>query len=327
MDGGVITDGFLDLERKESTYDVAHGVDLSHHNKSVGYEELVKCGANFAIIKADYYFNTHSNSFLKHNISVIPYYYLDVVSQTGIDYRNNPQKFSTPQGSELSSDALKTLAQEGRALGKNKAESFLEKYREKAESLNPVSVAGLSGRIVAIDVEEYIRSKNVKKHEYRDYGRFYASMLAGWVSKVKEAYPDMLVLLYTFPDMYVSYLQYALPEDNEIIQGLPIWLAHLSRYGDDINFKNKGLERLCNSTAGGNRCIVQQYTHRGVFGVIQPKHKPFPPIHIDIDRMFYVNVVETNAGKQYVRRDVHSEYTLPATRKPSQRRPPTLAQR
>ena len=122
---------------------------------------------------------------------------------------------------------------------------------------------------------------------------------------MKQSFPDAIIIFYTFPDIYTSYLQFARPDDNTVIHGLPVWLARTRGDGSDFDLDtNKNLQRICLSSAGGNRCILHQYSHRALFGIDsakQSKNKIQPPYHIDVDRLFHVRSVMDQTGVQFVR--------------------------
>ncbi|WP_081087742.1 hypothetical protein [Burkholderia stagnalis] len=302
-DQGPLIPGFLVLPTGATGYSTVHGIDLSHHNFAyVSYDELKRCGASFAIVKMDERFRSAANELHERGITVIPYYYLSTIQNSNFDYKRHPEIFSTRSGESLSMDELTRLMEDGRSMGKTKAAEFVGAYRQHLDADHQrLRIAGMDGQIVALDVEEAFTVPSTAIQR-RAYGRFYAAMLAGWVLELRKSYPDIVLLFYTFPDMYDSYLVYALPEDHKIIHGMPVWIANTRPDGGDVDLSRKTIERLCKSASAGNRCIVHQYTHRGMFGVRTINAtKKHPPDHVDVDRFFQVETVSDATGKQYVR--------------------------
>lgn len=306
MDSGPILDGFLELEVKGGAASILHGIDLSHHNDYVDYSELARCGAEFAVVKMDKMFETHRNSLKAANIKVLPYHYLSVDSTKAKEFTAKPARFSGKSGGELPAADLKALLEIAHARGTAQAQAFVSLYQQRMKD-DDVSfdLAGLKGRFMILDVEEHFKD-GVKSTaiQRQNFGRFYAAMLSSWVAEVKTSFPDAIIVFYTFPDIFTSYLQFARPEDNVVIHGLPVWLARTRGDGSDFDLdNNKNLQRICLSSAGGNRCILHQYSHRALFGIDADKKnkKTVPPYHIDVDRLFKVKTVNDQVGVQYVR--------------------------
>jgi hypothetical protein len=300
-DSGPILDGFLDLNIDGAPVPIVHGVDLSKYNNLILYSVAKACGGDFAIVQMDTGFSAHLEQLRKVSLKVIPYGYLSVVDASGHDYKKYPAQFADLDQAAM--DALKTKA---RAIGEAKADDFIFQYEKQVpDEIRAVDIAGLQGRFVVVDVEEVFAPGSYPETQRANYGRFYGSLLAGWVARVQQKLPDVIIIFYTFPDVYASYLQYADPAENAVIHGMPIWLASTGADGGDFdltckNVRCKNLQRLCLSTSGGNRCIIHQYSHRATFPVGQvPKINP--PRHIDVDRLFYVKQVKDQAGIQFVR--------------------------
>ena len=115
-----------------------------------------------------------------------------------------------------------------------------------------------------------------------------------------------LPILYTFPAIYGLYLSFAFPEEDRCLQGLPIWIARTYRDGGEALHDVRALkqvdefvQRLCRIQAG-NRCLVHQYTHRGIFMASVPARGAVPQ-HFDLDRFYTSKIVENSVGPQHVR--------------------------
>ncbi len=256
----------------------------------------------FAILKMDSAFIAHRDKLAPLGIDVIPYSYLSVVDSKGHDYKKSPGQFSNADNTELHDFQLSDLMAIGRAMGSAKAKAFVANYNALIPSAQSnINIAGLSGQFVAIDVEEtFNRPSNAIQR--KAYGRFYAAMLSSWIEETKKDLPNVVVLFYTFPDVYTSYLQFAFPAENAVIHGMPIWLARTRADGSDFDLtSDKNLQRICLSSSGGNRCILHQYSHRATFPVSQSP-KVNPPRHIDVDRLFFVKTVQDQQGTQIVRK-------------------------
>jgi hypothetical protein len=254
----------------------------------------------------DSMFNSHRENLLRMHIPVVPYSYLSVADAAGLDYKRHPELFSRPGGVDsLDNVTLTQRMAAAEAMGKFKADLFSRAYlstlREKERSVN---LSGMDGNIIVVDVEETFDPSRFSSSEIQrvSFGRFYARMLASWIKDVRAAVPNAIFVFYTFPDVYTSYLQFALPEDNAVIHGMPVWLARTRSDGSDFDLKgDKNLQRICLSTSGGNKCIMHQYSHRVVFGDAPIIVGRPPPDHVDVDRLFPVKVVPDGEAMQYVR--------------------------
>jgi hypothetical protein len=138
--------------------------------------------------------------------------------------------------------------------------------------------------------------------------------VCSWIKTVTTKLPQTVPFLYTFPAVYGDYLQFAAPDVNACLGGMPVWVARTYGNGweairetDPTHCTGSSLcntdrlvQKLC-EIQGGNRCVIHQYTHRGTaiaIGRIVP-HRP--PPHIDFDRFYTSKTVPTNAQTQYVR--------------------------
>lgn len=301
-DSGPLLIAFADLRRGDSVFKVEHGFDLSHHNiKHVSYDEIKRCGATFAVVKMDPQYKAHVSELAKRGITTIPYHYLGMFGPNDIDYKLNPQFFSGINGKPLSQDELNQSLVLARKLGSAAASKFIAKYEESTpQNVRVAKLGGLDSEIIALDVEEAFSVPSTRSQRVA-YGRFYSAMLAAWVQSVRGAYPQATIVFYTFPSMFLDYLNFALPSDNAVIHGLPIWLANMRPNAEDIDMTKLHIQRLCGSTSGGNRCIIHQYSQRALFGV--KKIKVSPPPHLDVNRLFHVRKVADESGSQYVRQE------------------------
>lgn len=308
---GVFASSFFELHDETGrVLNLSHGVDLSDHNRP-DYDKLKACGATFAIIKLypdNPRFNTAQIKALdRRQIAVIPYYYLEMPGP----YKYFPEKF-------LSDEPLERIIADTTATGQADAQTFLNTYDQLFGADRSSSVAGLSGMVIALDVEEAIQTdtpaaKKARKgypappkdpEAYYRYGQAYTAMVASWVKTILAARPDATILFYTYPDMYMTYLSAARPEDLLVIHGLPVWLAEYTDHGGDLKdtlntYNLKGAQRLCLSSTAGNKCVVHQYTGRGSFA----------GSYVDLNRFFPVVKVRDGAGWQFVRK---VEYVQPA---------------
>jgi hypothetical protein len=306
---GVVAPGFLGLKDEKGIYQVAHGVDLSDNN-SPDYDKIKTCGADFAIIKL-YPNNTKFNlaqikALSQRQIAVVPYYYLSMPGT----YKYFPEKFS-------SDEALESIVTDTTAIGRADAQAFLKSYTTLFGDKGSVTIAGLSGNIIALDVEEAFQTTTAAAAKARTgypalnesaispdafdrYGQAYSAMVVSWVKTIQAAQPNTTILFYTYPAMYMTYLIAARPADFAVINGMPVWLAEYTVHGGDIDDAStatrEGAQQLCGSASAGNKCIIHQYTGRGAFGGASAK------AYIDLNRFFPVNQVAVASGVQYVRK-------------------------
>jgi hypothetical protein len=309
---GVVAPGFLALQDDKGVYSLTHGVDLSDNN-SPDYDKLKSCGTNFAIIKlypTNIKFNQAQIAALtQRQIVVVPYYYLAMPAS----YKYFPEKFSTDE-------ALEGIITNTTAIGQADARAFLQSYTTLFGGTTGVNIAGLTGLVIALDVEEAIQTSTpaavkaragypalqesaISADELDRYGQAYSAMVVSWVTTIQAAHPDATILFYTNPDLYTTYLTAARPADFAVINGMPVWLAEYTEHGGDItdasNSTREGAQRLCLSASAGNKCVVHQYTGRGAFGGTRAG------AYIDLDRFFVVDRIPVASGVQFVRKIVY----------------------
>lgn len=297
-DTGIVVDGFVGLV---GVTNISHGVDLSSNNV-IRYDNIVRCGGRFAFIRfdtaesIDQMYTKHREALSTQGLTIFPYAYFAIP----------PKLRLTRSYSSIRSDSAKDIAtnmQTFAAVGVTAANEFVN--RIKPFGIPNVTFAGLSGQILAIDVEEKLVDENISTSLSRAYyGRFYAKALCAWLSEVKHAYPALQPILYTTPSIFGDYLNYAFPDEQSCLHGLPIWLARTTPDGGDVIRRSHQTidlyaQRLCN-VAGGNRCIAHQYSHRGMIGASSPLDPARFP-HVDIDRIFSVKIVPDGANYQVVR--------------------------
>ena len=304
-DSGPIINGFLSLSGPRGDIAIKHGVDLSKYNENVPYDIIKRCGADFAIVKVDQSFPVHLAGLTRVGISILPYFYLSVATDATGDFKLKSGLFEQadggPDGDNGSMTAVLSTAE---VLGASKARAFLTNYSSRVpERHRQFNLAGLSGQLIVVDVEETLATPRSTLKARKNFGRFYARMLATWIADVRQQLPQAIFVFYTFPAVYQDYLQYALPADHAVIHGMPVWLARTRGDGSDFDLKSdKGLQRLCLSASGGNRCIIHQYSHRVLFAST-PWPKTGFPRHVDADRLFNVAPTTDSKGIQYVRQD------------------------
>lgn len=295
-DTGIVVDGFVEFASPSTgTYQLRHGIDLSQYNL-VDYRKLRDCGAEFAFVRIDSKYAKHVAELNKVGIQVYPYYYFPIPKKLR---QRQYYGYQTPS-SEASN--LAAFASIGREAALKYIASSIELPPAAAalvQPLNPVK------SLVALDIEEkLIDEEHSTLLERTHYGRNYARAVCSWARAVRERYPEDLVVLYTTPSIYFDYLDKALPEDHECLQGFPIWLARTTVDGGDVIRSSNSVidryaQRVC-LVAGGNRCITHQYSHRGTFGSFGATTDGSPP-HVDLNRFFDMKSVVNAAGQQYVR--------------------------
>jgi hypothetical protein len=288
----------------------SHGVDISRYQQNaIHYDRLRECGTQFAFVKMDQVFHEHANHLRAREIQVIPYHYLTVRGSwrgRPMNFVNNPSIF----GDGATEAELLSAARE---VGRGQAQAFLTKYNaEIPEQHREQELPGLRGQLIALDVEEVFnneRHRGITTEQRIGYGRFYAAALAQWVQTVRTAHPNAIIVFYTFPDVFASYLSHAQPADYAIVNSLPVWVAQTGdRRGLDLSSRSgnsgRSLQALCLSNGVGNRCIFHQYTHRGLFAAIQPPDADFttrrPNTH-DVNRYLGAQAVVTEFGTAFVR--------------------------
>jgi hypothetical protein len=293
-DTGVVVDGFLDLKGKQEG-EIVHGVDLSRFNQ-VEYARIATCGAAFGIVQFDEHKDEHMSGLEKAGLIGIPYAFHKVPGKfrSSAYYKKNATMPSSSDFSIL------------REVGKQSAKQFA-KILKSGGGLSTVEVAGIKGQLVALDVEQKLTDEAKSNGNQRtQYGRLYAASLCEWVKQLRTELPDAVVFLYTTPSVYGDYLENALADEFACIHGLPIWIARTTVDGGDaMRMGNKNADRqtqrMCLIT-GGNKCVIHQYSHRGLIGALGKPKNDEPP-HVDLDRLFLTVSVTDATGEQLVRKE------------------------
>lgn len=296
-DTGAILDGFVGLK------DVAgllYGIDLSSNNVIKDYGQYSKCGAKFAFLRLDDGYRKHATALAGEQWTTIPYVFMPIPSSM-----RNANAYATLSTNSTASieESLKKFAQKGI----DSADSLPNLLQSQGlPGIPHISFAGLSGRIVALDVEQKLNDERTSASARRFYGRFYARAICSWITRAKALYPDIQVIIYSTPSVFGDYLNYAYPEDDDCLRGVPVWMARTTADGGDLvrqpgskDVNDLYAQRACLQPAG-NRCIVHQYTHRGVIGSVLPVSDPKTP-HVDLNHAFRVKVVRDAKTAQYVR--------------------------
>jgi hypothetical protein len=332
-DSGIIIDGHAELwdvsgPTSGLIYAVEHGTDLSkfdfrntedfvkrtRQGKSVSpdskvdYGKLRDCGTKFAFSRiafnrGDPFYGYNAKQLKANDIANIPYYFFPISrSQRDVHLYINQTK-----------DEVDRDLQRYARIGDMAAEDFLGQLRDLGmRDIPSVSIAGVSGQLVALDIEQKACATNkgncgdprgAEKAKVQ-YGRYYAKATCTWIKTVREKYPDLIVVLYTTPSVWGEYLSNSYPDEYACLQDTIIWIARTTVDGGD-SYRHTGgntdkeVQRLCRVT-GGDRCLIHQYTHRAELagrGRREGKH----PLHIDVERFFEVQTIPTNVSPQYVR--------------------------
>ena len=292
-DTGVVINGFVTLD---PGYSNRQGVDLSSNNVA-NYDMLKSCGTEFAFLRADNRFVNHQAALQQRGIMTFPYFYFAIPKQLRVA---NVYK---GLGSS-NQDDIDALMVKFAAIGASQAVDLETKLGKLGmHGIPSVSFAGISGQIMALDVEEKIFDEaNSTKLSRSYFGRFYARAVCSFLAKVRENHPELKPVIYTTPSTFGDYLNYAYPQDDACLHGLPVWLARTTSDGGDL-IQNTGsaldlyAQRLC-LQSGGNRCIVHQYSHRALLGQKPPLNEA---PHMDVDRLFLAKVVKDGLNQQFVR--------------------------
>ena len=297
-DTGVVTSRFVTLDKagEPPRFGNRHGVDLSRNNKP-DYDMVKACGGEFAFLKADNTFLAHRTELERRGVVTFPYFYFAVPpSLRQARLYNGLNSSKQPE--------IDSFMARFAALGEAQAADLEIRLAALRMPVIPnVSFVGLSGQIMAIDVEEKISDEgNSSKISRAYFGRFYARSVCSFLAKVREKHPELRPVIYTTPSTFGDYLNYAYPQDDACLHGLPVWLARTTSGGGDL-IQNTGspldlyAQRLCLQSAG-NRCIVHQYSHRALLGK-EPPLAEAP--HLDVNRFFPVKVVPDGLNQQFVR--------------------------
>ena len=305
-DTGVITDGFIDLQRSDSAskFDIHHGIDVSSNNQSIVYKKVSDCGGAFSFVRLDDSYQIHQEGLRAHKILPIPYTFWPIP-------KSLRRRAAFSDAGEGSSD-LNLLLTRFDSVGSEAADRLIGTLTRLPGGLQKTQFGGLSAKLVAVDIEEkLIDEKGSNEAQRIAYGRSYARAVCTWLKRMNAYDRELVVIVYTTPSVYGDYLQYALKEDNACIGGLPIWLAHTtSDAGDSIYSSLRGVsstgtdkaaQRLC-LVSSGNRCIIHQYSHRAIFANPAGLSRQ-PPPSVDINRWFPAVVASTEVSQQFIRRD------------------------
>jgi hypothetical protein len=297
-DTGIVVDRYVGLAGVNG---LRHGVDLSANNR-VNYDTIIKCGGTFAFLRLDTasgldaMYDKHRQALAMGGMATFPYAYFAIPKDLRLS--RNYLGITSASTQDIASYMAKFSA-----IGTAAADAFA--HRIAASGIPEAAFSGMPGQILAIDVEEKLTDEpNSTPLARTYYGRFYAKALCSWLDRAREKFPKLHPILYTTPSIFGDYLNYALPPEQECLHGLPIWLARTTPDGGDVIRNSKQAidqyaQRLC-LVSGGNRCIVHQYSHRGVlWGNNAQNPTQFP--HVDLDRIFLVKIVPDGANAQSVR--------------------------
>ncbi len=295
-DTGVVVNGFVDFKNTDSAlYKLEHGIDLSSNNE-VDYKRLSECGAAFAFVRMDRQHASHVERLRLNTVKTYPYVFFPIPKKL-----RKRSLYTAPRD-----ETVATLYADFSQIGLTAARNFLmspNAVRTIGDA--PASMANLDGDIIALDIEEKLLDESASTHLERAlYGRLYARAVCSWIGAVRQARPEVIVLLYTTPSIYSDYLDKALPQDHACLQGLPIWVARTTVDGGDVirssdSTIDRYAQRLC-LVSGGNRCINHQYSHRGIFGA-KGVTSDGTPAHVDLNRFFYTKTIQNAVGLQFVR--------------------------
>ncbi|MBB2486164.1 hypothetical protein H5407_13150 [Mitsuaria sp. WAJ17] len=303
-DSGVIVDGFVDLiGAGNKVFDVLHGSDLSIYNE-VTHEKMAACGGKFSFVRMDNGFDTHYRALQKAGIKPVPYVYFKIPTEL----RRAHKYVDSGDGSQQ----LEQILSKFELIAEKAASTTLNQLEQSQLALQSIEIAGMRGKLIAVDIEEKLLDEKQSQREHRvAYGRGYGRALCRWTTLVKKRHTDLTVILYTMPAVYGDYLRYALPADHACIKGLPVWIAHTTADGGDSIysssrraasiFSDESAQRLC-LLSTGNRCVIHQYSHRATFASAKG-FNPKKPQGIDINRWFPSIAINTEAGTDWVRRD------------------------
>jgi hypothetical protein len=316
-DSGPVVSGFVDSKRpKGGLFDLIHGVDLDSYN-AVDYSKIAACSGKFAIVRInnhakskdslDELFVANISGLAKEQIAAFPYYYFAL--PRGL-------KTITQFGNGLSDGDKARLRKEYEDAGSSAARSFISLMSQAKYNVPVVDIAGLRGQFVSVDVEERPLDENKANQTARAYyATFYETAICSWIKTVGAVQHQLIPILYTFPGIYGEYLQFADPDVNACLEGLPVWIARTYWSGWEairsadtahcqgsrsVCVTDQYVEKLC-EIQGGNRCIIHQYTHRGTGIAIGVTAKNGVPPHIDFDRFYTSKTVPNNVGTHYVR--------------------------
>jgi len=297
-DSGVVVNAFVGLlDKQGKSVEVYPVVDLSASN-TIQYDVLGRCKTAAAVVKLDDATTRHVAKLGALKIPSIPYFFLKI--PVALRTPNQYAGLNPSQG-----DKIQQLLDRFADIGRSAVKDFVaEIHKRHMDDTLAVRFSGADVRFIAVDVEQKLINERLSKNARIYFGRFYARALCAWVNGVQENFPNVTVLLYTTPSTFGDYLNYALPTENDCLHGLPVWIARTTSDAGDVirtshSVIDKYSQRLCLQSAG-NRCILHQYSHRGVLWSSSTADDPHLP-HIDLDRLFPLKIVPDSAGSQYVR--------------------------
>jgi hypothetical protein len=118
------------------------------------------------------------------------------------------------------------------------------------------------------------------------YARFYARATCSWIDSVQRTHPKLIVILYTSPSVWEEYLSQT--SEADCLRNLIIWVAYYHRAGGE---QAKNIQQMCTASGAGNRCLIHQYTARGMVAGMGRPGKGQDPFHIDLNRFFDARVI------------------------------------
>jgi hypothetical protein len=282
----------------------------------------------------DEYYPGHIVALSKNGVVAIPYFWFELPE--ALTKITMFQALEESQESSVEQFRVRYVEYGTRA-----AEKFgqyaKELSTESSKVVHTVHIAGLDGQFVALDVEQdpcddtkrYKNNKQLCSERQSSarqkakaalkatgsYGRFYAAAVCSWVKGVKARFPGIIPILYTSPNIYRDYLQFADPDDNNCLRGLPVWIARYTdngweavqdpsrircerATGNNKDYKDCKTDLLvkefCAIGRGVNRCIVHQYTARGIAMVVHGREKKGQEEHLQMDRLYRSRKWETS---------------------------------
>ncbi len=305
-DTGVVVNGHVALRGADGRpLRTLLGIDLSSHNRP-DYRLLARCGTAFSFVRMDDKYNTHATELDRLNVRPLPYYFLNVPSSL-----RNPALYNNLSDTPASQAAIDAHLATFQKLGEDGVQTFMDRMRRLGMREMPVVTVrnpDLSirsqARVLAVDIEQKLEPEPPNDTARIYYGRFYAKAVCAWVKGVQDALPGTLVLMYTTPSVWGEYLYAAYPQEAACLNAMPIWVARTTVDGGDVIRSSRSkidlyTARLC-TASGSNRCVVHQYSHRGLLGLAPPLERG-RATHFDLNRFFLVQPVQTGAGIMFVR--------------------------
>ncbi len=305
-DTGVVVNGHVALRGADGRpLRTLLGVDLSSHNRP-DYRLLARCGTAFSFVRMDDKYNTHAAELDRLNVRPLPYYFFGVPASL-----RDPSRYANLSDTPASQAAIDSNLATFQKLGEDGVQSFLDRMRRLnmrempvVTVRNPDLSVRSQARVLAVDIEQKLEPEPNNDTARIYYGRFYAKAVCAWVKGVQDALPGTLVLMYTTPSVWGEYLYAAYPQEAACLNAMPIWVARTTVDGGDVIRSSRSkidlyTARLC-TASGSNRCVVHQYSHRGLLGLAPPLERG-RATHFDLNRFFLVQPVQTGAGIMFVR--------------------------